>query len=528
MMNPSQEPTLIMSDAKIRLVTGRDQPTLEDETRQLLHYRLKMLSLIIAAVHTPIFLWTTAMGEPHVAERAIVWLLVLGWAALLWSRVSLSFRQLACVEAGILGTVLVHLMTMTSLAMWRFAEENELASIPVVHVTVLGVCSMLILAYGMFMPHNWRHFIVLALPIALVGYAQMWILESLNENIAAAMDANRFQVPVPLTFGAVLWATIGAYTLQNTRRESFKSRQFHHYVLGERFGEGGMGEIYRAEHRMLKRPSAIKVIHPDRVNDEAALARFEREVKAAARLTHANTVEIYDYGRADDGSFYYVMELLPGKNLWEVVEDHGPLPAERAIHFLRQICDALAEAHSMGLIHRDVKPQNILATHRGGVHDVAKLLDFGLVKAPKTESDQTISRAEEFSGSPLFMAPEQASNFMGVDARADVYALGAVGYFLITGQPPFERPNAMALIMAHALDDVPPPSSICADVPEDLEQVVMTCLGKKPEERYPDVIALRNALMSCERAGRWTAGQARQWWREVEDGESSPEPHAGS
>ena len=204
-----------------------------------------------------------------------------------------------------------------------------------------------------------------------------------------------------------------------------------------------MGEVYLAEHQLLKRPCAIKLIRPDRAGDPRALARFEREVRTTARLSHPNTVEIYDYGRTEDGTFYYVMEYLSGLSLADLVERHGPLPPGRAIYLLRQACGALAEAHAAGLVHRDLKPANIFAARRGGLHDVAKLLDFGLV-LPTAEPVAPPSSAgtATIAGSPLYMAPEQATGDARPDARSDLYGLGAVAYYLLTGRAPFEgRPR---------------------------------------------------------------------------------------
>ncbi|NQU19729.1 MAG: serine/threonine protein kinase [Candidatus Nealsonbacteria bacterium] len=286
------------------------------------------------------------------------------------------------------------------------------------------------------------------------------------------------------------------------------------YLLKGKLGAGGMGEVYEAEHRMLGRRCAIKFVRPEDHADPSALARFEQEVQATARLTHWNTVDVFDYGHTDDGTFYYVMELLPGMSLAELVDEHGPLPAARAVHLLRQVCRALREAHAMGLIHRDIKPGNIFAATRGGLHDVAKLLDFGLVKCSRSEASEASpgDTAHGFSGSPLFMSPEQAADYDAVDARSDVYSLGAVAYYLLTGRPPFSGRNAMALVRAHCRDAVVPPSSFRPDVPADLQRVVLRCLEKDPDDRFPDVESLERALAECEAADGWSEQQAADWW----------------
>ncbi|HEV3005677.1 MAG TPA: serine/threonine-protein kinase, partial [Pirellulales bacterium] len=281
-------------------------------------------------------------------------------------------------------------------------------------------------------------------------------------------------------------------------------------------GAGGMGEVYLAEHRLLKRPCAIKIIRPGKADDPKVLARFEREVRATAALSHWNTVEIFDYGHADDGTFFYVMEYLPGLSLAELVGRYGPLPPERVIHLLRQVCDALREAHAAGLIHRDIKPGNIFAAQRGGIYDVAKLLDFGLVKPLGARESLHLTQDGSITGSPLYMSPEQAVGEIESDARGDIYSLGAVAYFMLTGRPPFDGQNAIKVLMAHAHDEVAPPSRLRPESPPDLERVVLRCLAKRADDRFQEVLGLEQALADCEGAGEWTRERAARWWYETE------------
>jgi serine/threonine-protein kinase len=274
-----------------------------------------------------------------------------------------------------------------------------------------------------------------------------------------------------------------------------------------------MGEVYLGEHTLLRRPCAIKVIHPDRAGDATQLSRFEREVRAMAALTHWNTVEVFDYGRTDDGTFYYVMEYLPGQNLEALVAAHGPLPPGRAVHLLRQVCAALREAHGVGMLHRDVKPSNIIACARGGLHDVVKLLDFGLVQCLGAELESgKLTMQGTVLGSPPFMSPEQARGRTNLDARSDIYSVGGVAYFLLTGQPPFVRETAMELMIAHASEKVRPPHELRPEVPVDLEAVVLRCLEKEPARRFQDVADLEKALAACACAGTWTEELAVEWW----------------
>jgi serine/threonine-protein kinase len=262
----------------------------------------------------------------------------------------------------------------------------------------------------------------------------------------------------------------------------------------------------------LKRPCAIKLIRAGADADPTALARFEREVQSAARLAHPNTIEIFDYGHAGDGTFYYVMEYLKGSSLAELVQTVGPLPPGRVIYLFRQTCAALAEAHALGLVHRDLKPANIFVAVRGGESDVAKVLDFGLVKLTRDPDAPALSGVMTVSGTPMFMAPEQAAADSAMDARADIYALGAAMYHALTKRPPFYADAPSAILKALALAPVVPPSQINARVPADLEQVVLRCLAKKPADRYPNVKALSQDLGACESAADWGPNRAHAWW----------------
>jgi serine/threonine-protein kinase len=274
-----------------------------------------------------------------------------------------------------------------------------------------------------------------------------------------------------------------------------------------------MGEVYLAEHELLKRPCALKLIKADAGEDPVALARFEREVQSAARLSHPNSIEIFDYGHTDDGTFYYVMEYLQGLSLGELIQRHGPLPPGRLIYVLRQVCAGLAEAHKLGLVHRDLKPGNIFVAQRGGEHDVAKVLDFGLVKLTQDPAAPVLTASHTVSGTPLFMSPEQATGDSSIDARADIYALGAIAYYALTGAPPFQGESAVAIMIAHTRDAVIPPSQHRPEIPRDLEAVVLRCLAKKPDDRYAGVRALARDLAACAAAADWDQDRAEAWWQ---------------
>jgi serine/threonine-protein kinase len=321
---------------------------------------------------------------------------------------------------------------------------------------------------------------------------------------------------------AAVASGFGTHVINTLRREAFEAKQLGQYRLIAPLGAGGMGAVYLAEHRMLKRPCAIKLIHPDQAGDPHVLARFEREVRMTARLSHWNTVEIFDYGRTDDGTFFYVMEYLPGLSLEDLLQRHGPLPAARVVHFLRQTCQGLREAHAIGLIHRDIKPGNVFAAQRGGLYDVVKLLDFGLVKPVAETPSARLTQEGAISGTPLFMSPEQARGLHDLDARSDIYSLGAVAYALLTGHPPFDGTNPLDVMMAHARDEVVPPSKLQADVPADLERVILRCLAKSPKDRFEDADSLEQALAECAAADQWTQGHAAFWWHENDQTAATP------
>jgi serine/threonine-protein kinase len=309
-------------------------------------------------------------------------------------------------------------------------------------------------------------------------------------------------------------ATFSAYTLRGLRREVYNARRLGQYQLFDKLGGGGMGEVYLAEHQLLKRPCALKLIRPDMERDPVAMARFEREVQSAAMLSHPNTIEIFDYGHTEDGTFYYVMEYLPGLTVSDLVRQTGPMSPGRAVFIMRQVCGSLAEAHRKGLVHRDLKPANIFVAVLGGQCDVAKVLDFGVVKQQQPTDGRQLTVMYTVSGTPLYMSPEQAMASPDLDGRSDLYSLGAILYFMLTGTPPFDGATPIAVMLAHASEPVKPPTQIRADIPADLEAVVLRCLAKKAADRFTDTLALAAALDACRCAADWNQAQAEAWWLE--------------
>src|SRR3954447_5768571 len=381
-------------------------------------------------------------------------------------------------------------------AMLRYSLRGDVTSVQLVMKNLVLYAAVLTVTFGVAIPKSRLRAALIVGPLALLPFAILLALCLVHPGAMGGLA--RWTTPVAhLGFDAIFLAILAvgsayqAGAFRRLRREVADARRLGPYRLRGRIGAGGMGEVYLAEHRLLKRPCAVKLIRPEAVADPDARARFEREVQITAALPHPNIVEVYDYGRAEDGVYYYVMEYLPGLSLEELVERHGPLPPGRAVHLLRQVCRALRVAHAAGLIHRDIKPSNVIVAASRGVEDQAKLLDFGLVLPPAGSRAPGLTRAGQVLGTPLFMAPEQAtSDGRVVDGRSDLYALGAVAYYLLTGRPPFEGDDGLAVLIAHARDPVVPPSRVWADLPEALERVVLWCLAKDPAERFPDAEGL--------------------------------------
>lgn len=294
-----------------------------------------------------------------------------------------------------------------------------------------------------------------------------------------------------------------------------RAKNLGQYTLEEKIGEGGMGVVYKASHALLRRETAVKLLTPDRA-DADSIRRFEREVQLTCQLTHPNTIQIYDYGRTPDGIFYYAMEFLRGLSVSELIQQFGPQPEARVIHLLLQVCDSLREAHSIGLVHRDIKPGNIFLCERGGDSDTVKVLDFGLVKHVNPAED-TIPGPEnseaDLVGSPLYLAPETINNPAQADHRGDLYALGAVGYYAVTGEHLFEGDSARALCQSHLAETPVPPSRRSGNpISPELETLILRCLEKNPAVRPQSAAELHAALLRCPQAANWTSERRSAWW----------------
>jgi hypothetical protein len=311
---------------------------------------------------------------------------------------------------------------------------------------------------------------------------------------------------------ATITCTVISRVIYGLRAEVREARRFGQYVLERKIGEGAMGVVYRATHAMLRRPAAIKLLLKERAS-EIDLQRFEREVQHTSRLVHPNTISIFDYGRTAEGVFYYVMEYLDGVDLQSLVDQYGPVEPARTIHILAQVSGALAEAHALGLIHRDIKPANIVLTERPDEPDVVKVVDFGLVKRFGGSLDESAA-TDAIIGTPLYMAPEAISRPDTVDGRSDLYAVGAVAYFLLTGQHVFEAASVLEVCSKHMLEaPVPPSQRLGKALPADLEAIVLGCLAKDRNDRPASAAVLRTTLLACADGSRNDLPAARAWWQ---------------
>jgi hypothetical protein len=320
---------------------------------------------------------------------------------------------------------------------------------------------------------------------------------------------------------AVGFAYMGARVVYRLGREVAAARELGSYRLEERLGQGGMGEVWRARHRMLARPAAIKLIRPSLTGNgraagsENLMRRFEREAQVIASLRSPHTVDLFDFGVAANGAFYYVMELLEGLDADTLVRRFGPIPAERAIFLLCQICHSLSEAESCGLVHRDIKPANIFLCRYGEDCDFVKVLDFGLVKAfdETIEAGPALTRENVVHGTPAFIAPEQAMGRSTLDTRVDIYATGCVAYWLLTGQLVFTADNTMGLLLHHVHTAPTPPSARSElPIPSELDRLILSCLAKDPAERPQSARELAQRLAQIDGASAWTEERAREWW----------------
>lgn len=546
---PESETDYVLSDSAllpaVRFVDDAPDPApaasadkLDPETQALFHQRLRICCLV-AALPFFVFFLASLTGLIELFARPVVGLtgvflsgavfaLLAAVAVSLWRIASVPEVGLRVLEIAVFGAMGV------CFAYWSFAlltadilradptfdspagnrqeQYTLLAAALIVHFNWFA----LIVFHGVLVPNSLSRgagvvaaMILAALTMDVIAvslhestYRNKWILLSVAVTI------------LPTAAGLAIFGTAKTAELREEIQVAKQAvRELGQYRLRRKLGQGGMGEVYLAEHALLKRPCAVKRIHPKFLHSVEQIKRFEREVQTTARLRHPNTVEIFDYGRAEDGTFYYVMEYLPGMSLEELVNCHGPMPAERAVHLIRQVCGALREAHRMGLIHRDIKPSNIVVLPDGSPHDQVKLVDFGLVQSLAADADPEakITRDGLIVGTPEYMSPEQAQG-MGLDERSDLFSLGSVFYFLLTGREAFHRDNPVKTLLAVVNEEPVSARRIIPFVPDDVAAVLDRCLVKSLAERVSKAGDLESELNACACADDWTAAAAAGWW----------------
>jgi serine/threonine protein kinase len=376
---------------------------------------------------------------------------------------------------------------------------------------VIFVCSMIV-------PTSPRRMLAGTLVAASMDPLGVWFAHL--RGIPVPSVVNTLVLCMPNYVCAVI-ATLPSHVLNRLGRRLREAQDLGSYKLVELLGHGGMGEVWRAEHRLLARGAAVKIVRPELLgmgsDTEARLAlrRFEREAQATASLSSPHTIQVFDFGITEEGTFYYVMELLAGRDLETLIREFGPLPADRAIFLLRQVCHSLADAHTRGLVHRDIKPANIYLCRMGLDYDFVKVLDFGLVKFRDRSSMRTTMMTVEQSttGTPAYMAPEIILGESDVDSRADVYALGCVAYYLLTGRLVFEADTSMKMLMQHVQARPAPPSEATElPIPHQLDQLVLACLEKDPNKRPQSARELFALAEECKACETWTQNSAKAWW----------------
>jgi len=486
--------------------------------------RLRFLALfiMIGTAFDPFFYflnWAGAALSGTPLPQELIQRLGFQWVALGTIAVSAGLRWAArsprvstdrLVSLGLAYEIVICFMIALTSYWEEYATTRSLPSL----TWVAGI----VILFPLILPSPPRRMVAAAFAAAAMSPLSLLLLDLLGK--VETRPNNYLQATISPAI-AVACAYFGARVVYGLGRELASARELGSYRLEEKLGAGGMGEVWRARHRMLARPAAIKLIRNPVQGDirtgvsEEAIRRFEREAQATASLCSPHTVSVFDFGVSQDGAFYYVMELLDGLDANTMIRRFGPMPAERVVHLLRQVCHSLSEAETLGLVHRDIKPANIFVCRYGEDVDFVKVLDFGLVKALSVPSDQgpALTLENVLHGTPAFMAPEQALGEADLDGRVDIYATGCVAYWLLTGQLVFDAPSPTALLVHHAHTPPSPPSSRTEmPIPEALDRLVLSCLEKDPARRPQSARELSRRLAESVELDRWTEEHARRWW----------------
>ncbi len=490
-----------------------DGGSFDDEVTAILWRRTRLIFLTGLVASAVVFLINRWYGLRPVAPALVPWQAPahlfhpLSFAVALVS-VQGGRRTLRRIQQVAFVTVAVNLAVMIP-SIEAFYPDRE---------SFLAV-GLLLFTTAAFLPYRAAQAWLAGGAVALSAVA-MFAIPALVPEVAAYWDGLGARVAsfervwrligVALIAGVSVLVSRNLYALQ---RSAQRAQRLGNYLIEKELGKGGMGQVYVARHAMICRPTAVKVMTSPDGDGRAGLARFEREVQLSASLTHPNTITIFDFGRASDDTFYYAMEYLEGLDLQRIVERFGALPAERVVYLLRQVCGSLGEAHARGIVHRDIKPSNIFVTHRGGLYDFVKVLDFGLARKVKEGADSGLTKTGMVFGTPQYIAPESVYGAQRSDARSDLYNVGGIAYWMLTGRPLFPGATSLDLIIDHVKTVPKAPSEVTdAPIPPELEAVVMRCLEKDPDARYQTAEALLQALQAVPLERRWTQELARAWW----------------
>lgn len=503
------------------LVEGRG-PRLETETRDLLRIRLRALTLVFLVIWG-VFLVRDVVFLDGITASLSFWVVFLALSILtgvLYSPLKLSLRVLRALEVVTVLVITLDLLLVMRSDILDLVESNQLDLIGArIQRTTLSYV-FVILLYGVFIPNTWRRAAQVLAPIVVLPLLHNLILRLQLPKMAEFLDFEEASFRFLVLIFAAASSVYGAYIIGGLRAKAFEARQLGQYRLIEKLGSGGMGEVWKAKHKMLARPAAIKLIRPEKLGTQdtsltrTILGRFEREAQVTATLESTHSVLVYDFGISEDGSFFYVMELLKGMDLEQLVSRYGPVDSARAIYFLSQACDSLSDAHDKGLIHRDIKPGNLFSCRLGRHYDFIKVLDFGLVKTlnESNKGEHQLTAIDSIAGTPSYIAPEQALG-EAIDARTDIYALGCVAYWLVTGKLVFDANSVSAMMIDHAKTVPLPPSQRCkVPIAPDLERLILRCLEKDPSKRPCSAGELQQELAKCQDWGRWGPEDAARWW----------------
>ena len=524
------------------MAAGRRLPPGDGIATKDLRWRLAAVAGFLASFHLAfaVIKMTAPVAGTAASSDAPTWSLLLRAAtagltcALLLSSLRLSRRQVRFVEGCLFGFEMLVLLAAQYLSAVDLIDRRDLVDAVAVQKNGVIRTLVLMICCGVFVPRapaaTARVVVTMAAALILCHGFVLHHADTANLDMDDVANHQIVMTNALFLIMGVGIATLAAWALQGRAAGHDGADRVGPYRLLGKLADGGMGEVFLAEHELLERPCAVKFVRSD---DPVAADRFDREVRAAAMLSHPNTVAIFDSGRTDDGIPYCAMEYLPGLCVADLVHESGPMPAARAVYLGRQVCGALAEAHRLGLVHRDLSPSNVFVSVLGGRCDVAKVLDFGVVGGQAAAAGHDPSADGVVAGTPEYVAPEQAVAGRVVDGRADIYGLGALLYFMVTGSPPFQRDTPADVLRAHLSEPVTPPRDRVAGIPADLEAVILRCLAKRPEDRFVDARAVADALRACSCATEWDEARAEAWWQEKASGATAASPvsspaHAGT